>query len=179
MPVSCHVADRDAAPDDGGGVGELHDNDLEAAQVRSELRGGHRVIELTVLVMLAITARAGATSQTPRAVAELHDLDVRYERLPPEVPAMLIAGIILVKRKLDARREALAIWHELAHHLLRTSLHTHGDVWALTLLLAAPPWILQGLREAHRLDADQLAWDATIPRWAAVERLVLAEESAA
>lgn len=90
-----------------------------------------------------------------------------------------LAGHILVKRKLDARREALAIWHEIAHYLLRTSLHTHGDVWALTLLLAAPPWVLDGLRGAERLDADQLAWDATIPRWAAVERLALADGDAA
>lgn len=57
--------------------------------------------------------------------------------------------------------------------------HTHGDVWALTLLLAAPPWVLDGLRGAERLDADQLAWDATIPRWAAVERLALADGDAA
>ena len=161
-------------------VGELHDNDLEAAQVRLELRGGHRLIGLVVLASLALAARTGATADTPRGIAELHDLEVRYDRgLPPEVPAMLLAGIIVVKKGLDARREALAIWHELAHYLLRSSLHTHGDVWALTLLLAAPPWVLEGLRSAQCLDADRLAWDATIPRWAAVERLALAEEEAA
>lgn len=155
----------------------LHDDDYEAEGARAELRSGERLCDAHELAGIAVGARLVAEERSARGLARAAGLEVAYEAsLPAAVPALLVGLVILLRRRTDARRETLAILHELAHHLLAraATLHTHADVWALTLLLATPPAALSRLL-AHGapLDADQLAWEATLPRWAAEERLVL------
>lgn len=159
----------------------LHDDDFEAEGARLELRSGDRLCDAATLAGIAIGARLVAEDRSARGLARAAGLEVAHEPgLPASVPALLVGLVILLRRRTDARRETLAILHELAHYLLARAepLHTHADVWALTLLLAAPPAALSALAVAGvPLDADHLAWELTLPRWAAEERLVLSLSS--
>ena len=70
----------------------------------------------------------------------------------------LFDDVIVVSPSKLRGRAALAVVHEIAHHLLeaRVGVYTHGDVWLLTLCLAVP-----GNRLGLARQAVSLPW----PRW--------------
>ena len=73
--------------------------------------------------------------------------------------------ILHVQRHRDVRKWNLRVLHELAHAILREEYpdHSHGDVWALTLMLACP-------RSAYR----HIELARHVPQWALALRQVTA-----
>lgn len=95
----------------------------------------------------------------------------------PVLPSFKPKQVMLVRR---SRRSwfVLLILHELAHYLLMRSgaRHLHGDVWALTLCLAAPRSVVrQAYAEMRikRLTAGRLALLIPTPSWTAEARISL------
>ncbi len=69
-----------------------------------------------------------------RGVSLAHDAG-----LPRGIDGLALPHVIIVRPSRSRSLLVLRILHELAHHLLGQSrVHTHADVWRLTLALAWP-----------------------------------------
>ena len=79
-------------------------------------------------------------------------------------------GVVVVRQHVDARRTRLACWHELAHVFADRvcTRALHGDVWRLTLALAAPRAWLSTIGPVTR---EALELQRFMPPWAAAERV--------
>lgn len=147
--------------------------------LRRELEAGVctlDVFELEAVALCAYAFHAHALSgelPSPRALATRVGLTVRPGALPPGTPGMLVGRTIVYCARTRAR--GLVILHELAHYLLRDRQHSHGDVVALTLVLALPDPVLRSALNAWELSTDAcVARQPWVPRWAIEERIVLA-----
>lgn len=88
--------------------------------------------------------------------------------LPPGVEGQLSpSGNLYVRRCDDPAHELLVALHELAHHLLAGTEHTHADVWRLALALGAPKPLVRRAKG----DAVSLAAATGLPVWACELRL--------
>lgn len=88
--------------------------------------------------------------------------------LPPGVEGQLSpSGNLYVRRSADPAHELLVALHELAHHLLEGTEHTHADVWRVALALGAPKPLVRRARG----DAVALAASTGLPVWACALRL--------
>jgi hypothetical protein len=141
---------------DPGGVSFASDQ-LEAI-ARAEIREDYPLADACVLESLAAATHDAAV---PDATAEelAHGAGfavVLREDWPTD--GALLRGTVIVVRRQRRRRMAVAVLHELAHALLLRAgiAHSHGDVWCLTLALAAP-------RGATR--------PLAVPAWVVRERL--------
>jgi hypothetical protein len=91
-----------------------------------------------------------------------------------EIPAgfdgLAFGDVVSVRQHRDERRTHLATWHELAHVLADRVCPRalHGDVWRLTLALAAPRAWLATIGPVTR---ERLELQRFMPPWAAAERV--------
>ena len=78
--------------------------------------------------------------------------------------------VVIARQHADPRRTRLACWHELAHVLADRVCKRahHGDVWSLTLALAAPRAWLSTIGPVTR---EALELQRFMPPWAAAERV--------
>lgn len=109
--------------------------------IRDEISQGPRTIPAAELERLAARAIALAGTQDPERIAAALGIPVHEWKLPPETPSVLTSdGEIRVSRALNRLERRRAIYHELAHVLLRWFhlSHTHTDVWLLTVILSGP-----------------------------------------
>jgi len=84
-----------------------------------------------------------------------------------------VTRTVIVRPSRDAALLTLRILHELAHLLLHEQgwRHSHGDVWHLTLALAAPRSVLATARPHGPLG---VAAAGRVPAWAGAWRLLAA-----
>ncbi len=82
-----------------------------------------------------------------------------------------VTRTVIVRPSRDAALLTLRILHELAHLLLQEQgwRHSHGDVWHLTLALAAPRSVLAKVRGQGPLG---VAAAGRVPAWAGAWRLL-------
>jgi len=156
---------------------------LESAAAE-EIAGGCPLADQLKLEHLADDAREVADADGPadaEQLARAADCEVHERRdcpvdgfvFDPRDPAHPRRRIIVVRSRRDRCRVVLAILHELAHVLLDRAcpVHSHADVWCLTLALALPLRALRRMQRHAPLDAATLAVIATIPVWAVRIRL--------
>ena len=128
-----------------------------ASQAIEEIEGGYPLASVVDLESIARVAYVrcphgtadGEPVDVARAVAVLNRVPVIEDRqLPGEAPAALMDGTIYVRPHKDPKRLALLILHELAHALLERArmMHSHADVWYLTMALAIPREVLDRMR---------------------------------
>lgn len=151
--------------------------DPVAVQALDELRSGEARVDVAVLEALAEHPHALApTAAVPELVAAAGLSLAPAPDLPPGVEALLVpTGLVLARPRRDTARARLAVLHEVAHHLLGCAalVHTHADVWALTLALAAPRSVVRALLAGAGGDVTPLHLAAAtgMPAWAAEARL--------
>lgn len=118
-------------------------SDYTAERARTELVAASHA-SLEDLVDLAEGALAGAGLEMLFPHAERLALELGFvvnkERAPDQCGLEGVSPRELFVRRCKAGMMNLRIFHELAHALLRRARirHGHGDVWALTLMLAVP-----------------------------------------
>lgn len=108
-----------------------------------ELRNVDMLCTLATLEGIASQAHreAGTTrypGPAPERIAHAAGLRVRIGNPRGTGGAALCNGVIVYSARMPDATRATALWHELAHHLLRSIEHTHKDVWILSLLLVFP-----------------------------------------
>lgn len=138
----------------------------------AEIREDYPLADAYVLESLASCAHdAAVPDPTPEdlAIAARCTLVVRGDW---PIEGSLLRARVIVVRAQRRRRMTIAILHELAHALLLRAgiAHSHGDVWCLTLALAAPRGLLCGMRGASATD---LARRFNVPTWMLRERLAM------
>lgn len=100
-------------------------------------------------------------------LARVRDVEIVPERgLPDGFDGLALPHRLLVRPSRVRALWVLRVLHELAHHYLGSSEHTHADVWRLTLALAWPvDRVRRGLRPLE------------IPAWSLDLRAAILEES--
>lgn len=149
--------------------------------VLEEIEGDPPRVDIALLECLAEHAHEARKADTAQGIAEGQCVEVRTDGgFPPWFDGIALAefDMVIVRPSHDPALLALRILHELAHLLLdRTRwAHSHGDVWVLTLALAAPGSVLRGARPTTALDLAALA---RVPAWVAAARLAMRETLAA
>lgn len=136
---------------------------------------GDSLIPPPLLERLAEDTRALTTDPAPAALVEAAGATlVMVDDLPSHLDGMTVGSRIYVQRRIDFARVLLAIFHELAHWLLRDTWHTHADVWRLAIALGAPRSLLAVLRAQDAANEVGLASASGLPRWAVLLRLEMA-----
>lgn len=130
---------------------------------------GPGLVDAGLVEALADHAVASAEGQGAEGLARGQRLRLVITRdLPPGVEGQLSpSGNLYVRRCDDPAHELLVALHELAHHLLGGTEHTHADVWRLALALGAPKPLVRHARG----DAVALAAATGIPVWACELRI--------
>jgi hypothetical protein len=147
-------------------------HDPVARVAREEIDGGCPLADFWDLECAANSLYDDAETGDAKGLAKAAGLELRAEpNMPDGVDAMLVRNIILFRPRADGRRVLLAILHEIAHWLLRDTYHSHSDVWALTLALAAPLSLLRRLKRAGQLTLKDLFWTVLAPAWSLAARL--------
>jgi len=101
-------------------------------------------------------------------LARVADTRVEYDRgLPAGVDGIALPHVLVVRPSRQRALVVLRILHELSHYLLGVDrMHTHADVWRLTLALAWPvPRIRRGRPPLE------------VPAWAVELRALIVAES--
>lgn len=140
-----------------------------AQTVNDEVRAG-----LAILTGHEIEADATSAWKTLSEVGDVEDLvrarkiTVEPDRdLPEGVDGLALPHVLVVRPSRRRDLWVLRVLHELAHHILgRKRVHTHADVWRLTLALAWP---------LHRIRKGLPCLE--IPPWAEAMRVLCVEES--
>lgn len=108
--------------------------------VTAELRSG-----LALLSDEEIEAEAQSLWSGVSSVADVEDLararGIAIEHddgLPAGCDGLALEHAVVVRPSRSRALLVLRILHELAHHLLGARVHTHADVWRMTLALAWP-----------------------------------------
>lgn len=127
---------------------------LTDAAVEEVLRG-RKYVDPVELERIAAKLLSVAQGNDPERMAAALGVTIVEWRLPAEVPSTCSSdGRIRLRIGLGRRHRRRAIYHEIAHLLLLwfAPLHSHADVWLLTVILSEPGELFLGLMRSANDD---------------------------
>lgn len=136
--------------------------------VTSEVTAGLALLSDEEIEATATDAWVGLTDVGDvEDLVKMRGVEVIAERgLPDGFDGIALPHRLLVRPSRQRALWVLRVLHELAHHYLWPTQHTHADVWRLALALA---WPLDRVRRGLR--------HLEIPTWSVTLRAAMLEES--